>query len=128
MTRGRRWLRFNAVGVAGFVLQIATLSALARWTALTAPVAVAAAVLVTVSHNFVWHEHVTWPNLPRVGRLQRWLSFHVSTGMVSVATNVGVTTAVTSLAGLPLVAANILAVGVTSIANFLISDRLVFRQ
>jgi len=48
--------------------------------------------------------------------------------MVSVATNVGVTTAVTSLTGLPLVAANILAVGVTSIANFLISDRLVFRQ
>jgi putative flippase GtrA len=121
-----RWVRFNVVGVAGLVLQIVTLSLLVRWAGLTTSVAVTVAVLVAVSHNFVWHEHFTWPNQPREGRLRRWLSFHVWTGALSVVTNVGVTTLVMTLTGLPVVAANVVAIALASIVNFLVSDRLVF--
>ncbi len=121
-----RWVRFNVVGVAGFVLQIATLSLLVRCAGLPTSVAVTIAVLVAVSHNFVWHEHFTWPNQPREGRLRRWLSFHVSTGALSVITNVGATTLVMTLTGLPVVAANVVAVALASMVNFLVSDRLVF--
>jgi dolichol-phosphate mannosyltransferase len=121
-----RWVRFNAVGVVGFVLQIVMLSLLVRCAGLTTSVAVAVAVMVTVSHNFVWHEHFTWPNQPREGRLRRWLSFHVTAGAISVVTNVVATTLVMTVTGLPVVAANVVAVALASIVNFLVSDRLVF--
>lgn len=127
MTQGMRWARFNLVGIIGFGLQLGLLSMLVRWTALPTSVAVTIAVLATVSHNFVWHELFTWPNQPRETRLKRWLSFHVSNGTLSVVTNVGVTVLVSALAGIPIVAANVIAVATASLVNFLVSDRLVFR-
>lgn len=121
-----RWVRFNVVGAAGFVLQIVTLSLLVRCAGLPTGVAVTVAVLVAVSHNFMWHERFTWPNQPREGRLRRWLSFQLSTGVISILTNVGATTLVMTLTGLPVAAANAVAVVLASMVNFLVNDRLVF--
>jgi putative flippase GtrA len=128
MSAGLRWVRFNAVGLAGFVVQTAILSALVRWTGLAPWMAVALAVLITVSHNFAWHERVTWPNQPPAGRLRRWVAFQASNGAISMVVNVGLTTTVARATGLSIVTANALAVGVASLATFLVSDRLVFRQ
>lgn len=122
-----RWLRFNLVGVMGFVLQTALLWLLVRWMDVPTPVAVAIAVFAAVSHNFFWHEHVTWPGRPREDRLRRWLSFNLSTGLVSVISNLGVTMVVIASTGLSATMANAIAVGVVSIANFWINDRVVFR-
>ena len=85
-------------------------------------------MLAAVSHNFVWHEHFTWPNLPREKRFNRWLAFHVSTGLVSVLTNLGITMIVMTATGLAVVPANIIAVALASFANFWINDRLIFRS
>ncbi len=120
-------MRFNLVGVMGFTLQTLTLWVLVRWAGASASVAVTVAVLAAVSHNFVWHERFTWRDLPREHRLKRWLSFHVSTGTVSIVTNVGVTLGVMSVTGLPVLPANIIAVAIGSFVNFWINDRLIFR-
>jgi len=66
--------------------------------------------------------------LPRTDRLTRWVSFHVSTGVVSVLGNVGVTLLVMSATGVSVVVANIVAVALMSLVNFWVSDRVVFRQ
>jgi len=123
-----RWLRFNAVGAAGFVVQLATLAMLTHLARMPTAIAVSVAVLVTVSHNFFWHEHVTWPNQSRQGRWRRWLAFHASNGAVSVAANVAITGPVMQVTGLSVVAANIVAVGAASLVNFVASDRLVFKR
>jgi putative flippase GtrA len=128
MSRGTRWLRFQVVGVIGFLFQLALLAALTRWTPLAPSLAVALAVTTTVSHNFVWHERVTWPHQPVAGRLRRWLAFQLSTGLLSVATNVVLTVAVARATGLPIVAANAVAVGMASLATFLVSDLFVFKH
>ena len=60
-----RWIRFNLVGAMGFALQTLALWLLVTAAGLSAGVAITIAVLAAVSHNFVWHEHFTWPNLPR---------------------------------------------------------------
>jgi dolichol-phosphate mannosyltransferase len=120
-------MRFNVVGVMGFTLQMLTLWLLVRWTGASAGVAVTVAVLAAVSHNFLWHERFTWRGLPRQHRMRRWLSFHVSTGTVSVLTNVGVTMVVMNVTGLPVLLANVVAVALGSLANFWINDRLIFR-
>ena len=128
MNNRKRWVRFNIVGVLGFAVQTVTLSLLVRWAGLSTGVAVTIAVLVAVSHNFLWHEYVTWPGLPRTDRLTRWVSFHVSTGVVSVLGNIGVTLLVMSATGVSVVVANIVAVALMSLVNFWVSDRVVFRQ
>jgi len=121
-----RWLRFNLVGVMGFALQALILWALVRWAGVTTGVAVTIAVLATVSHNFAWHERFTWPNQPRSERIRRWLAFHVSTGVISLLTNLTVTMLVMRATGLSVLPANIIAVAVASMANFWVNDRLVF--
>jgi putative flippase GtrA len=80
-----------------------------------------------VSHNFAWHECFTWPNLPRSQRVRRWLAFHLSTGVISLLTNLGVTMLVMTATGLSVLPANVIAVAIASFANFWINDRLIFR-
>lgn len=125
MTPRRQWVRFNVVGVCGFVVQIATLSMMVR-AGLPTAASIAIAVLAAVSHNFIWHERFTWPNQPREGRLGRWMAYQASTGAVSVITNVGATPLVMTVTGLPVVAANAVAVVLMSGLNFVVSDRIIF--
>jgi putative flippase GtrA len=105
-----------------------TLAALQRWFAVPAAVAVMLAVLAAVSHNFLWHERVTWPGRPREGRWRRWVAFNASTGVVSVVTNLIVTTIVVESTGAPLLLSNLVAVVSASLVNFWVSDRAVFNR
>ena len=128
MTHFARWVRFSAVGLLGFALQTVVLSLLVRRAGLSTHLAVTAAVLVTVSHNFLWHEYFTWPDVPRAGRVTRWVAFNASTGFFSVVTNVWMTALVMAATGLAVVAANAIAVAIVSMANFWLSDRVLFRE
>jgi putative flippase GtrA len=121
-----RWVRFNLVGAAGFVVQMVTLMAVTRYLGVRPSVAVVVAVLVSVSHNFVWHERITWPGQQRQGRLRRWLAFNLSNGLISIVTNVTATTLLVAITGAPLLVANAMAVVLASGVNFLLSDRYVF--
>ena len=121
-----RWLRFTMVGAAGFALQLTAVWLLARLTSLPVSVVVTLGVLLSVSHNFFWHERVTWPGQPRAGRLRRWLAFHAANGTISIVANVVVTGVVMQMTGLPIQAANAVAVVAASFANFLAGDRIVF--
>lgn len=126
--QAHRWIRFNMVGIMGFVLQTITLWSLVHWSGLPSTISVAIAVLVAVTHNFLWHERFTWRDRPRTERARRWLSFNMSTGVISLISNVGVTMVVMTLTGLPVLPSNIIAVVSASLLNFVISDRLVFRS
>jgi putative flippase GtrA len=126
MRQTSRWLRFNLVGVAGFLLQMLTLAAVTQWLGVATSVAVPIAVLIAVSHNFLWHERVTWPGQRRQGRMRRWLSFNLSNGLISVVTNIIVTTVIVATTGTPLLLANAIAVVMASAVNFFVSDRYVF--
>ena len=121
-----RFGRFNLVGIAGFVLQLALLHALTRLTSWPLAACVAVAVLAPVSHNFVWHVHYTWRGTTDRW-FARWVAFNLSNGAVSLVTNVIVTAAVAA-AGVPVLAANVAAVGAASLINFVLSDRLVFAR
>jgi putative flippase GtrA len=122
-----RWVRFNLVGLGGFIVQTSTLAVLVGWSGLPTRLAITLAVLAAVSHNFFWHERFTWSERRRDRRAQRWLSFNLSTGFLSVVSNVALTALVAAMSGLPVVAANVVAVLVVSVVNFFVADRLVFR-
>lgn len=120
----RRWLKFSAVGGAGFAIQLAALWALAR-AGLPVAIATALAVETAVLHNFVWHEVWTWRGVDASRRWSRLWRFHAATGAISIAANVALT--LIFRAWFPLLAANAMAVGVTGLLNFVAADRWVFR-
>src|SRR6266498_2157707 len=79
------WIKFNLVGVVGFVLQSSALFILTH----TAPrfsyhAATAVAVELAVLNNFVWHQRWTWcdrPTTTEKGTLRGVAEFHITTVM-----------------------------------------------
>jgi len=122
-----RFLRFNGVGVAGFVVQLAVLSLL-LYAGGHYLVATALAVESAVLHNFWWHERWTWRDRPAAGRgrLARLGRFHALNGLVSLVGNIVLMRLFVGTFGIPAIPANLMAVAACSLVNFFASDRLVF--
>jgi putative flippase GtrA len=105
------------------------------------PLATTAAVELAVLHNFAWHECWTWgdrgerhnpwrptPRARLTPLLVRLFRFHLAVGLVSIAGNVVLTVALVERAGLTAPIANVAAVGVLSMLNYVAADRAVFQH
>ena len=124
-----RWLKFNFVGLVGIGVQLATLALLTRAFHVEYMIATAVAVETTVLHNFLWHEHYTW--IDRRHQTHFWrrlLHFNLSNGFISILGNVGLMRLLVGSAHLPVMVANILAIAACGLVNFVVSDRMVFRN
>lgn len=113
-----RWLKFNAVGVAGAVVQLSVLALLVRMD-MHRLAATVIAVECAILHNYFWHARWTWRD-----RSERsLLRFHLGNGLVSIFSNVAW---MWLLSAWPAVAANLVAITATSVVNYLLGDRWVF--
>ena len=124
-----RWIKFNAVGAGGIVVQLATLSVFRSWLKLDYLLATGLAVEIAVVHNFLWHERFTWADRPATRcfrSLFRLVKFNASNGAVSMVGNLGLMRLLVGEVKLNYVASNLVAIVVCSLVNFLLSDRLVF--
>lgn len=119
-------MKFNAVGVAGAIVQLAALWLLARAMGIQYVIATALAVEIAVLHNFAWHEIWTWPGLPSQERWRRLARFHVANGFVSIASNALLTWIFKQYVGLPLLASNVAAIVLTALLNFFLAATWVF--
>src|SRR5205809_5893207 len=85
------WIKFNVVGVLGFVLQAGALFVLTHTTPrISYLAATAVAVELAVLNNFVWHQRWTWSDRPSTTKkqtLRRLARFNITTGLVSIAGN-----------------------------------------
>jgi putative flippase GtrA len=124
----RRWWRFNLVGIGGFALQLGMLWILARVFSMHYLVATALAVEIAVLHNFAWHEAWTWQNLEPANRWRRLLRFNLANGFLSIASNVLFTLLLMQWMGLPLLAANAIAVIIMALLNFALAESWVFAK
>jgi putative flippase GtrA len=131
VTTHRRWLPFVSVGALGFAFQLTVLGLMTRLTPTPYVLAVGIAVEAAILHNFFWHERWTWRDRrtggPTAAAL-RLLRFNGASGLVSLIGNVVLTAALVEAWHLPVVVANVVAVGAMSLANFLVADRWVFRR
>ena len=124
----RRWLKFNAVGVMGIVVQLAALAFLKSLLHIQYLIATALAVEMAVLHNFAWHERWTWKERTgKEGMFLRLLRFNLTTGGVSILSNLLLMRLLVGQFHLPLLVANLLSIGATSLANFALSELFVFR-
>jgi putative flippase GtrA len=90
-------------------------------------IATALAVEITVLHNYIWHEKFTWVDRKSERRFERALRFNVSNGLISVLGNVALMRVLAGSMRMNYLLANAVAIAACSIANFLLSDRFVFR-
>ena len=129
MSLGARWLKFNAVGLAGVGVQLAALALYQKVLGIQYLWATALAVETAVPHNFVWHVRWTWKErTPETGSFWAQLvRFHVGNGLISIAANVALMRWLKGGLGLPLLWANAISIGITAAANFVVSELWVFR-
>ena len=126
----QRGFRFYLVGGFGIGVQLAALALFRSGLHLHYMLATALAVECAVVHNFVWHERFTWRDRPSGGSapaLRRLLKFNLTTGMISIGGNVLLMRLLVGELGLHYVVANVATIASCSLANFLVSDRAVFR-
>jgi putative flippase GtrA len=127
----RVWLKFNGVGVMGIGVQLATLTLLKTAFRVHYLAATIVAVETALLHNFAWHERWTWvdrTHLLEHGALKRLGRFHLANGLISIAGNLLLTWLLVSRLHIHYFAANLMAIGTCSIANFFASDRFVFQR
>ena len=122
-----RWGKFNLVGAMGMILQLAALALLNHCAAGHYLFASAAALELTLLHNFVWHLHYTWRDR-REGsaRLAQFMRFHLSNGLVSMLGNLVLMQILVQQARIPLLASNSIAILCCSIVNFCLGNNWAF--
>jgi putative flippase GtrA len=122
-----RWARFNLVGALGMAVQLGGLAVFNRCVPAHYLIASAAALELTLLHNFAWHVNYTWrdrrDSSPMFTQLLR---FHLSNGLVSMAGNVALMRLLVEGARMPVLAANAIAILCCSVVNFWMGDCWAF--
>jgi putative flippase GtrA len=127
----QRWVKFHMIGLMGMCVQLIVLPLLKSGLGLNYLPATVLAVEAAVLHNFAWHEKYTWKDRASVdfaNVVKRLLRFNLTTGMISMVGNVAIMRFLVGQQYLPYMMANIIAIGCCSVANFLCSEIIVFRQ
>jgi putative flippase GtrA len=126
-----RWLRFNFVGGIGILVQFVALFLMKTVFHFDYLAATALAVEAAVVHNFLWHERFTWADRVESSwrtSLTRLARFNVTVGGVSILGNLALMKVMVGLGHMNYLVANAIAIGLCSLANFLVSEAWVFEE
>lgn len=113
----------------GAAWQLLLIWALTKGFHVAASVATAIAVEIVVLHNFIWHEHFTWPDRNTKGfrqRTMRLARFHAGNGLVSLIGNTILMYWLVERLKVPVALSALVAILICSFVNFLIADRWVY--
>jgi putative flippase GtrA len=122
-----RWAKFNVVGAMGVAVQLTALALFNKLAPGHYLCATAAAIELTLLHNFTWHLHYTWRDR-RDGSsiLTQLIRFHLSNGLVSMVGNLALMRLLVHTAHLPLLASNCIAILCCSLVNFTLTNYWTF--
>jgi putative flippase GtrA len=122
-----RWGKFNLVGAMGVVVQLGALALFNRMAPGHYLYATAAAIELTLLHNFVWHLHYTWRDRRDDSAvLAQFMRFHVSNGLVSLLGNLLLMRMLVQQAHVPVVVSNGIAILCCSVVNFCLGNNWAF--
>ena len=121
-----RWLKFNAVGALGILVQLGMLLLLTSIVGLNYLLATVVAVEAAVLHNFFWHEAFTWRERRSRHSLERLVKFNLTTGALSIGGNLLSMKLLVGVAGMNYMAGNLISIAVCSLLNFVAADRAIF--
>ena len=124
------WLKFNAVGAMGAVVQFALLTLFVHLVGIHYLLATALSVEAAILHNFVWHRRWTWYDRrkdfgPAITALAR---FNLTNGSVSISANLLSAYLLSGVCRIDPVIASIASTAAGALANFVLSDHVVFAK
>ena len=124
-----RFGKFNLVGAMGMAVQLGALAVFNRWMSGHYLYASAAAIELTLLHNFAWHVCYTWRDRrDESSRLRQLVRFHLSNGLVSMLGNLALMQLLVHEAHLPLLVSNLIAIVCCSVANFCLGNNWAFPE
>lgn len=123
----QRWLKFSTVGATGIAVQLTALALLLRVSGIHYLVATALAVELSVLHNFIWHKKWTWADRTTNSSRMLLLRFNLTNGALSIMGNLFFMWLFVGCAGMDARFANVLTISICALANFILSDLIVFR-
>lgn len=123
-----RWLKFNAVGALGILVQLVALAVYVGGLHAGYLLGTALAVETAVLHNFFWHERFTWGDRRGRGGLGRLVKFNLTNGAVSIGGNLVLMRVLVGTMHVQYLAANLATIAALSVANFAVSHWFVFRR
>jgi putative flippase GtrA len=124
-----RWGKFSLVGAMGMALQLAALALFNRWMAGHYLYASAAAIELTLLHNFMWHLHYTWRDRRDCAtQLGQFVRFHLSNGLVSMLGSLVLMRLLIQETRLSLLVSNVVAILCCSMANFCLGNNWAFAE
>jgi putative flippase GtrA len=126
-----RWLKFNAIGAIGILVQMGCFALLFSALHLNYLVATALAVEAAVLHNFVWHERYTWKDRSGGGLRSaalRLARFHAGNGVVSILGNVVLMRLLAGGLHINHYLASGISIALCSLLNFAVSEWFVFQR
>ena len=107
-------------------MQTVTLSVLLRMSGIHYLAATAVAVEASVLNNFVWHRRWTWSDRPSSSAIIQLLRFNATNGATSLIGNIVIMFMLVSLIKLNPLEANLITIGICSLVNFALADKIVF--
>lgn len=122
-----RWCKFSAVGIVGFLVQLASVALLSRMLPGHPLLVTALGVEVTLLHNFIWHLNYTW----RDRRLElkphmQLLRFQMSNGAVSMFGNLAGMSMLLRYTHIPIILSSIISILGCALINFYIAECWAF--
>lgn len=127
----RQWLKFNAIGAIGILVQLAVLTVLTHLVRMNYLLATLFGVEAAVLHNFIWHERWTWAHAAHGGTKQmllRLLKFNSTTGVFSIFGNLIFMRIFVGSLRMPVLPANLVTICACNLVNFGVSHYFVFRS
>jgi putative flippase GtrA len=122
-----RWGKFNLVGAIGMFVQLGALALVNRWIPGHYMYASAAALELTLLHNFAWHLHYTWRDRrDDSAQAAQLVRFHISNGLVSMVGNLALMRVLVDGAHFPIIVSNGIAILCCSIVNFFLGNNWAF--
>ena len=122
-----RWGKFNVVGAMGLAVQLGALALFNRLTVGRYLVATAAALELTLVHNFVWRLQYTWRDRRDRSALPgQFARFQFSSGLVSLLGNLALMPLLVEESRIPVVVANAIAILCCSLMNFCLGHNWAF--
>ena len=111
------------------VLQLTAIFVFNSWAGGHYLVTSAAAIELTLLHNFVWHLHYTWRDRrDSTAVLTRLLQFHLSNGLTSMLGNLLLMRLLVERAHLPVIPSNCIAILCCSTLNFCLGNWWAFAE
>ncbi|HEX5070785.1 MAG TPA: GtrA family protein [Vicinamibacterales bacterium] len=122
-----RFARFNLVGGLGLGVQLSVVAGLVHGFGADPVLATAAGIVAALLHNFTWHVRWTWRDRmgPGVSRAAAFARFVSANGLVSLAGSMALMPVLLRF-GLPVVPANLVAIGACGLANYWLAAAVCF--